>query len=304
MPVVRLKPKPKSEETPETGKKKVGRRSSLVQKPVKILSLPTEADEPVEDLSQLLIMIYGENKIGKTSLCSMFPDPLFLMFEPGGTGLRIKKRQVNSWEDFVEYVDLLENSELFDNVIIDTYARCYKYCVDWVCRTNKVKDPGDLSWGEGWRAIEDEFSKQIRRLSTQSTKGTGKRRGVIFLGHPEIAEIERYSGGKYHVIRPRMMKQAKHYIDEFADIIAYYGYFGDSRMLVIEGSDRVVAGHRHSFRFKTPSGEKVVSIPMGKSEKEAYKNLVSAFENRQTKVGELSTTALIDGAPVGRRSSR
>lgn len=245
------------------------------------LTLPTEEEEPLSSLSEAMLLIYGENKIGKTSLCSQFPDPLFLMFEPGGKGLKIKQRQVNSWREFVGYIDLLEKTEEFRNVVIDPIALCYKAVVDHVCEKELVNDPTDIGWGKGWKAIEDEFVRQIKRISASN-------RGIIFLGHPEQAEFEARTGGKYHKITPKMMKQAKTFIESFVDVIAFYGYHGDKRMLTIEGSDELDAGSRLKYQFRTPEGERIHSIPMFDKknkqfdEEQAYKNLLRAFDNKQT----------------------
>lgn len=261
------------------------------------LSLPDGPEEPISSIDQATLLIYGENKIGKTSLCSEFPDPIFLMFEPGGKGLRIARRQCNSWKEFTGYIDLILKSDRFSTVVIDPISLCYKACVDWVCEKEGASDPGDVGWGKGWKAIEDEFTRQIRRISSTD-------RGVIFLGHPEQVEFEKRTGGKYHKIAPRMMKQARNFVEAFVDVIGFYGYYGNDRLLTIEGSDELDAGNRLKYRFRTVSGEKIHSISMGSSEEEAYGNLVAAFNNEQEDRNEPDYNASIGTAPANKSRRR
>lgn len=238
------------------------------------LSLPDGPEDPISSFAQAKTLIYGENKIGKTSLCAEFPDPVFLMFEPGGGGLRIARRQCNSWKEFTGYIDLILASDRFETIVIDPISLCYKACVDHICKIEGVDDPGEVTWGHGWKAIEDEFIRQISRISSSG-------RGIIFLGHLEQVEFEKRTGGKYNKIVPRMMKQARSFIESFVDVIAFYGYYGDDRLMTIEGSDELDAGNRLKYQFRTVSGEKIHSIPMGSNEEEAYENLMKAFDNEQ-----------------------
>lgn len=261
--------------------KRLGKKSSTKETKNRVIrtkievTLPEEQEDAITSISEATFLIYGENKIGKTSFASMFPEALFLMFEPGGKGLKIYRRQVSNWKEFVAYIDLLEKDrDRFETVVVDPVAMSYKAVVDFICEREGVTDPRDVGWGNGWKAIEDEFMKQINRISS-----TG--RGVVFLGHPEIIEFEKRTGGTYNKIVPRMMKQARQFIEAFVDVTGFYGYYGDERFLSIEGSDQIDAGHRLKYKFRTPEGEKIHSIPMGESEEEAFKNFKRAFNNKQ-----------------------
>ncbi len=295
MPVVKMK----SSVVPEEGKLSPKTRTKTTASDLAIakLTLPEGPEEPVSSLAECTFLIYGEKKIGKTSMCAQFDDPIFLMFEPGGKGLRITRRQVSSWAEFVKYVDLIVKSDQFKTVIIDPIDLCYKACVDWVCAKHGVDDPREVGWGEGWKAIEEEFRRQITKVASTS-------RGVVFLSHIENAEFQRRNDIPYHKMVPTMMKQARSFISGFVDVIGYYGYYGTVRYLTIEGSDEIEGGNRLKYRFRTTSGEKVHSIPMGDSEEEAYANFVAAFNNEQEDRYEPDDTATLSEAPVKRKDKK
>ena len=178
------------------------------------------------------------------------------MFEPGGKGLRIFKEDMKDWKMFCEYIGLLEKTDRFKTIVIDTSDICYDRCMDFVCIREGVDHPSEGSYGSVWNAVETEYKKQISRILQ-----TG--RGVVFISHAGDKEFESLSGKHYSKIVPTMSKQATKFIVGLADILAYYGYYGTDRFLTIRGSDAVESGHRLKYQFKTPSGARVHSIPMG-----------------------------------------
>jgi hypothetical protein len=89
---------------------------------------------------------------------------------------------------------------------------------------------------------------------------------------------------EYNIITSTMKNQAASFFDAVVDVWAYYGYKGKQRTLYISGDEGTNAGVRLKERFLTPEGKRIEEIPMGKSEEEAYKNLVKAFENKQKSI--------------------
>jgi len=239
------------------------------------LTLPTERSVPREDLGAYTWLIYGEKKIGKTSLAAQFPDALFTMFEPGGKGLSIYQTPIRTWDEFKEYIRLLKGTDQFRTVIIDTVDIAYERCMAYVGRREGFEHPSDQNdFGKSWQMVAKEFSATIYDLIA-----TG--RGVMFLSHAKESEFQEASGAKYNKIVPTMSGQVRSFVTGFVDIIAYYGYYGTERRLTVLGSDAVDAGHRIDGRFFSPEGERVHSIPMGNSPAEGYANILAAFQNQQ-----------------------
>jgi hypothetical protein len=245
-----------------------------------VLTLPTELSIPAKSLSEVHWCIYGETKIGKTSLCSMFPGACFMFFEPGGKGLELFKRYPANWREFVGYVDLLEKDTRFKTVVIDTADKAYDFCFEHVCKREVMRYPSEKEWGEGWRLIRTEFSGQMERLA--------RNKSVIFISHAEDRE---FADGRKLV--PSMGTQPRTFIGGFVDVIAYYGYHGDDRYLTIRGSERIDAGNRLKRRFRTKDGKgKVHAVPMfdpnkpDYDEEDAYRALLAAFNNEQIGSGE------------------
>lgn len=292
------KPRPRS-----SGKKIAGSLRSQRGGQQQSLTLPTEKSSPIESIEDAVIALYGEKKIGKTSLAGEFQDPFFMMCEPGGKGLAISQRPIPSWTEFVGYVDLLLKTDRFRTIIVDTIDKAYEKAFDFVCKREVMEHPGDEKWGKGWKLIDQEFTRQMDRLVHSG-------RGVVFISHAEVREFQSRTSGTYSKIVPSMSASARRYISGIADVIAYYGYYGPDRYLTIRGSDTLEAGHRLKYQFWTPEGERVHSVPMfskkNKSfgETEAYANLVKAFNNEQAAPGDPELQTSLSETPVKRTTSR
>jgi hypothetical protein len=254
-------------------------------------TLPTSMSEPVSSLGDLTICIHGEKKIGKTSLCRRFPDAFFFFFEPGGKGLRKNGELILSWDQFKDFITLLgKEREYAKTLIIDTIDIAYIMCQAHVCSELKIEHPSDLGYGKGWSALRDEFTGEMDKLMKLG-------RGVIFLSHTDSKAFQRRGGGETHKLVSTMANAAREYITGVADMIAYYGYYGEERYLTIDGSDFVDAGQRLEENFITTQGERVHSIPMGNNADEAYNNFVNAFKNLQEESyhpDDLEATGLSD----------
>lgn len=239
------------------------------------VELPTEPSIPSDNLLDYTMFIYGEKKIGKTSLAAQFPDTLFLMFEPGGKALRIFQTPVNNWAEFVAYVDLLEADQRFQTVVIDTVDIAYNMCFDAMCKRMGIAHPTDENdFGKSWGQIENEFVSQMTRLLNLP-------KGVLLISHSVEKEVKTRFGQRFNRVTPTVPTQAYRYLTGVVDIWAYYGYENQGRALTIAGNEYIEAGCRLEEHFLTTSGERVRKIPMGSSASEAYANLVSAFNNRQ-----------------------
>ncbi len=241
-------------------------------------TLPTERSTPLDTIGQYIILIFGKKKIGKTTICQHFEKAFFLMFEPGAKKLSIFKREPKTWLEFKKYVALLQKDWEFDTVVIDPPDIAYELCLRYVCDTKLFIDhPGGVNdYGKSWNAVKTEFVTEIRKIIN-----SGK--GVIFISHQKEVEIEKRDGKKYNMLTNTMPGQAKEVIEGMVDVWANYDYDGEKRTLTIMGDDFIDAGHRLNEppdpKFLYTNGEPIREISMGKTSKEAYENLIKAFNN-------------------------
>lgn len=253
------------------------------------LSLPTEVSEPSDVLWDYGIMIHAEKKIGKTSITSMIPDVLFLMTQPGAKSFRVHQRFVKTWEEFKAYVILLEKDtkgeNRFKRVALDHIDGVYEACKKFVCAQEGWDHPDDGGgYGKGWGKVNDEFEPWMGRLLA-----CGK--GVILLTHSKIKDVKTRTGREYTKIMTTLSGGAWTILEQNIDIWIHLFYDGDKRMMQIVGDDHVGAGHNLEEHFRYTDGTPIKFIPMGANKKEAYDNLIAAFNNELERPEEEETEA-------------
>ena len=250
------------------------------------LTLPTEKSVPKKSFLDYSYMLYGRKKIGKTSLAGCFPDCFFLMSEPGAENLKVYQRPIRNWKEFVGYLDLLDaNPERFRTVVIDIGDPLYDWCLKYICDKEGIDHPSEIKdYGATWKAITQELNNQCSRLLPINSG-----RGLVVTSHEKSIEVD-VAGSVTTLQRiiPTMEKHTMEFFNGKVDVIAFYTYKGKERILVIDGDERLEAGCRLKYNFKTTAGERVSVIRAGKTEEETYQNFENAFHNKQLKSGVIA----------------
>lgn len=241
------------------------------------LSLPTEMSEKVDTLGGYTQLLYGEKKIGKTTLAACYPDNMMLMFEPGGKSLEIYQRPVRSWVEFRKYLKLLARDKgRFKTVTCDTADLMFKQCFEHTCREMGIEHPGDENdFGKSWGRIRDEFASAMQELLSLD-------KGVILTSHAVEAEVKTKMGRSFHRIQPTMSGQARAVLEPMVDIWTYYGYEGDKRRLWLRGDELIAAGHRLTDHFRYTDGTNIRYLDVESADGSSaptYEKFVRAFNN-------------------------
>jgi len=261
-------------------------RAKAAHKPTKSkVQLPDEPSKPSTRFEDYSLLIHGEKKIGKTSLFSQEERALFLMWDPPQKSLSILQLQMRDWDDFIEAIDQLyarwEKNELsYKTIVVDGVDIMYASCFEWVCGKLGIVHPTDENdFGKSWNRIKREFADQITRLLMLPCK-------TRFLCHSQWREVKTRDGGSVDKLQPLLSGQAEEVLVGLVDLWGAYCYDESDRALVIVGDESIGAGHRIDHRFRVAgSKEAVVDVPMGKSAKEGYTNLLRAFNNNQPWTG-------------------
>lgn len=244
-----------------------------------VVSIPKHPTKVSTDFRLFSVLIHGEKKIGKTSLFKHEDGAFFLQFDPIQLSLAIRQKHVPDWSHFLAYIDLLEaDPGNVRTIIVDGADIAYQACFNWSCMKMAITHPHDENdYGKSWNFIRSEFEHAILRLLALNQEGIATR----FICHSKWAEIKTRGGGKTEKLIPFLTSQAEEVLNGRIDIWAAYTYIEDKRVLIIEGDEEIGAGHRVDGRFLTPDKEAIKEIYMGKSSKEAYSNLLEAFNNEQ-----------------------
>ncbi len=196
-------------------------------------------------------------KWGKTTMASMYPNAILLAFEKGYKAQSVNVKDINEWEDFVEFVDLLEDhrEEIADNIqtiIIDTVNEAYLMAEPYMCKKESIKDgkkyrnKKDIPYGQGWNLHDSYFREQISRIYALGFE-------ITYITHSQVKTFRPKDGEEYDVYKTSMPDRLENIIFPECDYILYgqrikiddgNGNKVIKRMMTTRGTDDLEAGNR------------------------------------------------------------
>lgn len=177
--------------------------------------LPTEKTKPKLEGMHEPIMLYGTNKIGKSTFCAQAPNALFLATEPGLDHLESYQHPILLWEDIQNVCKLLkEQTHSFSPIVIDTIDNAYMFCSTYICQKLNIKHPADLPMGKGWGMLNNELYRVLNKLALLG-------HGLIMVSHSQIQEIKTKNGSVYNQITPMLPPKARKLLCGLANYILY-----------------------------------------------------------------------------------
>lgn len=206
-------------------------------------ALPTERSKPSLSPDTMKVLLYGPEKIGKTTLAANFnPEhTLFLATEPGHDALSVFKIDLTSWEQYREVgKQLAAGDHEFKTVVIDTVDNLAKLCQDKITSDLGITHPSDLEWGKGWDAFGTEFKLRISALAALGL-------GIWFVSHSRTDEVKQRVGS-ISVTQPSLSGSSRKFISGFVDAIFYVesvqGESGEQRLIRTAAAENHSAGVR------------------------------------------------------------
>ena len=228
----------------------------------------------------VVMMVYGEGGVGKTTFASTAPKPLLLDFENGSKyfgmrGIKVDVALVESWEDIrnPEFLKVLKD-EKFETIIIDPIGEAMDKLKTNLVNSGQSKfvqaSTGDLTMA-GW----GELKKRMRNF-VKSLRDSGKN--VIIVAHIEEKDDE----GRL-VKRPKVETKLSEELVNMVDIVAYMTVTKgneddeDKRILIVDPtSDKIVAKDRTGRlgKYIEPDFSKIVNACQGTKTYEWSKEVV------------------------------
>ena len=152
------------------------------------------------------MIVYGGEGMGKTTLASMSPDPIFIGLDDGGRKIRHPKtgepvKAVHGVETFEDLRDALHSPGLFDSgktIVLDTITVAEKRAEPYLFRTIKVGDqyPTNIEqygFGKGYKHLLDIMRVLLQDCETHVRAG----RNILFLAQESAVRIANPEGLDY-----------------------------------------------------------------------------------------------------------
>jgi len=211
-------------------------------------------------------VIYGPEGIGKSTLASQFPSPVFLDTEGGSHHLDIPRLPApKAWEDVSHAITALASeTHEFRTLVIDTADWLEKLLVEHICQRANKTSVEDFGYGKGYIILAEEFTKFLASLNPLLARGMH----ILLLAHCRIAKFEQpEAAGAYDRYELKLTKQVAPLVKEWCDMLLFGNYFtrvaendsgkkrgvgGRERMLYTCHTAAWDAKNRHGFEEKLP----------------------------------------------------
>ena len=212
------------------------------------------------------IIIYGDSGMGKTSLASMAPDPVFIGLDDGGRKIRNPKtgeplQFIDGITIFQDVREVLQQVSLFSQyktIVIDTITALENLAVPYVCATvptekgAKVSSIEGYGWNKGYRHLWD-----VMRLILQDCDGLIRAgKNVIMVAQSKPAKVANAGGEDFLCDTPSLYAGQPSIAASFVEwtdhvlAIRYNNLTVDKKK--VSGSERVIFTYPEPY-FKAKS---------------------------------------------------
>ena len=218
-------------------------------------------------------VIYGPEGVGKSTLASQFPSPVFLDTEGGTHHLDvIRFGEITSWEDVTRAIaQLTTDQHEFKTLIVDTADWLEKWLTEWICQKANKNSIEDFGYGKGYVILGEEFAKFLASLDGLLRRGMH----VVLLAHSTVRKFESpEQAGGYDRYELKLSKQVGPLVKEWADLLLFANYVtkvaenengkkrgvgGKERAMFTSHAAAYDAKNRHGLPEKLPMPEEAMA---------------------------------------------
>lgn len=189
-------------------------------------------------------VIYGPEGVGKSTLASQFPAPVFIDAEGGTAQLDVDRfPQPREWRDITSAVDRLSTSEHpFRTLVIDTADWAEKLLSEHICRKTEKDSLEDFGYGKGWTYLGEEWGRFLASLEPLRERGMH----ILFLAHATIRKFEQPdAAGAYDRFELKLSKGCAAQLKEWCDIQLFANYY--TKVTETDGKRRAVGGRERQL---------------------------------------------------------
>lgn len=171
------------------------------------------------------VVIYGPEGIGKSTLASKFPEPLFIDTEGSTAYMNVDRtKKPTSWTMLLDLVREFISTD-FKTLVIDTIDWAEQLCIEDLLARHQKSGIEDFGYGNGYVYEKEEFGRFLNML--QEIVDYGKN--VVLVAHSQIRKFEQPDEmGAYDRYELKLGKKTSSQISplvkEWADAVLFCNY--------------------------------------------------------------------------------
>ena len=196
------------------------------------------------------VVIYGPEGIGKSTLASKFPDPVFIDTEGSPKELDVARYPTPaSWTDIVNYVEDCATEAPCKTIVIDTADWAELLCIKHTCDKLHVNGIEDVGYGKGYVYLSENFNELLKACDKCIKAGVN----VVFTAHAMMRKFEQPDEmGAYDRWEMKLTKKNAPLLKEWADMVLFCNYKTDVITDQATKSKKATGGRRVMYSSHHP----------------------------------------------------
>jgi len=202
------------------------------------------------------VVVYGPEGIGKSTISSKFPDPLYSDTEGSTFMLDVARMdKPSSWTMLIAQADYVRKTPgICKTYVIDTADWAETLCINHIIARGKVSSIEDYGYGKGYTMLEEEFGKLLNILQDIVDSGIN----VVLTAHAWMRKFEQPDElGAYDRWELKLEKKTAALVKEWADLLLFANY----KTMVInvdgqgatKGKNKAQGGQRVMYATHAPT---------------------------------------------------
>jgi len=231
--------------------------------------------------------IYGAEGVGKTSLASKMPDPLFLDTEGGTSRLDVRRIKITSWEELIGTIkEVIDNPDVCKTLVVDTADWAESLCSDFICNKYRKANIEDFGFGKGYTYLAEEFSNLLQLLSKLVDVGINPV--VIAHGKPRKYELPEEQG-QFDRWEMKLTKQCAPLVKEWCDVLLFCNY--KTFVITTENNTKKASGgKRVMYTTHNPCWDAKNRFSLADELDLAFSSISHLFAEQTPKTGQVEPT--------------
>ena len=195
------------------------------------------------------VVLYGPEGIGKSTLASAFPDPLFIDTEGGTSHLNVKRVTIDgTFGDLIETIQAVAAQDVCRSLVLDTMDWAEQICVADLLKKYRQTSIESFGYGKGYTYLAEEVQQILRAFDSVIASG----KNAVIVAHAKMRKQELPDeAGAFDRWELKLSRQSAPLVKEWADMLLFLNY----KTMVIhteDGSNKAQGGKRVIYTSHHP----------------------------------------------------